>query len=468
MTAPSSVHPSDHATASSPDGEKYANRAEAPLVLDTEPPRPLGFRDQAAFWANLGVSLLGFSGAAWVLTPSGHPRLSLLAALTATVLGTVCGTLMLAVSGVLGARTGAPAMAVLRGLFGTRLSYLPTVLNIVQCVGWGVFELTVITLGVEAMTDGRGPHWLYILLAGVVTTALTIRPLGAVRLLRRYVTVAVAVAMVWFTVQLLRQDTPPLNQGSWSGFLPAVDSALAVAVSFVPMAADYTRHSRSSAKSFWGTLVGYSTAQVWCYLLGLLALLQVGGDPEKIFDTLLGVTAGWLFFAVLVVREVDQSFANVYSTAMSVHNLWPKVDRRVLTLGIGALVTALAMAVDDFSTYESFLYLIGSVFVPMFAVTAADYFLGSGRRGWDMSQHAPTRGLMLLPWALGFAVYQLINPTQLTGWAAFWPRFWADVQEATGIHATTWTSASLFSFLTAGLAALVVAFAGRRHGPVAR
>ena len=35
-------------------------------------------------------------------------------------------------------------MVLLRGLFGARLSYLPTVLNIAQCVGWGVFELVTI------------------------------------------------------------------------------------------------------------------------------------------------------------------------------------------------------------------------------------------------------------------------------------------------------------------------------------
>jgi nucleobase:cation symporter-1, NCS1 family len=463
VTAPASLHAQNDLA--------HPGHAEAPLVLDTAPPRPLGFRDQAAFWANLGVSLLGFSGAAWVLTPTGYPRLSLLAAITATVVGTVAGTVMLAVSGILGARTGAPAMAVLRGLFGTRLSYLPTVLNIVQCVGWGVFELTVITMGVEAMTHGRGPHWLYVVLAGVLTTALTVRPLGSVRVLRRYVTVAVGVSMLYFTVQLLRQDTPPLGHGSWSGFLPAVDSALAVAVSFVPLAADYTRHSSSTAKSFWGTLAGYSTAQVWCYLLGLFALLRVGGDADRVFDTFLGVSAGWVFFAVLVVREVDQSFANVYSTAMSVHNLLPRVDRRVLSVGIGAVVTVLATLVHDFTVYENFLYVIGSVFVPLFAVTAVDYFAGSGRHGWDMSDHAPTRWAMMLPWALGFAAYQLINPTQLTGWAAFWPRFWAHAQETTGIHATVWTSASLFSFLVAGLAALVPAVlpgGRRRHRPMAR
>lgn len=425
--------------------------SEAPLVLDTAPPRTLGFRDQAAFWANLGVSLIGFSSAATVLGSAGH-ELSLAAAFTAMGVGTVIGTLMLAVAAVVGTRTGAPAMALLRGLFGTRLSYAPTVLNIVQCVGWGVYELTVIAMGAEELFHG-GPHWLYVVIAGVLTTALTIRPLGSIGVLRRYVAIAVAVAMLYFTVQLIRHGVPDVGHGNWNGFLPATDAMIAVSVSFVPMAADYTRHARTSSGSFWGTFGGYTVAQVWCYALGAIALEQVGGDPDKIFSTFLGVAAGWVFFAVLVLREADQSFANVYSTAMSLHNLLPQVDRRWLSLGIGAAVTALGLLVTNFDSYFAFLSLIGAVFVPLFAVLAVDYFFGAGRRpeGWDLSERAPTRWLMLLPWALGFAAYQLLAPAELTGWAAGWPEFWGHAQNLTHIHPQDWTSASLFSFLVPAL-----------------
>lgn len=422
---------------------------EAPLVLDTAPPRPLGLRDQAAFWANLGVSLIGFSSAATVLG-TGRAQLSFAASVTAILVGTLVGTAMLAVAGVIGARTGAPAMAVLRGLFGTRLSYVPTVLNIVQCVGWGVYELTVIAMGAEALTHGRGWHWLYVVLAGAVTTVLTIRPLGAIGLLRRYVAIAVGAAMVYFTVQLARQGVPDPGAGHWHGFLGATDYVLAVSISFVPLAADYTRHSRTPGASFWGTFSGYTVAQVWCFVLGLMALLQVGGDSGKIFDTFLGVTAGWAFFAVLVLREVDQSFANVYSTAMSVHNLFPRVDRRVLTVGIGVLVTALAVPVKEFGDwYYGFLGLIGSVFVPLLAVLAVDYWLGRGRQGgWDLSDSAPARPLMLLPWVLGFATYQFLAPSAIGDW---WTGFWERVQGWVHFAPREWTSASLLSFVVAAL-----------------
>ncbi len=426
-------------------------RAEAPLVLDTAPPRTLGFRDQAAFWTNLGISLIGFQSAATVLV-FNNKDLSLAASVTAIVVGTVIGSLMLAVAAVIGTRAGAPAMAILRGLFGTRLSYLPTVLNIIQCVGWGVYELTVIAMGADALYSGI-PHWVYVVAAGVLTTVMTIRPLGAISVLRRYVAIAVGVAMLFFTVELIRRGVPDPGHGNWTGFLPAIDSVIAVSISFVPLAADYTRHAKSSSSSFWGAFSGYSVSQVWCYIVGLLALVQVGGDPDKIFTTFMGLTAGWVFFSVLVLREADQSFANVYSTAMSIHNLFPKVDRRYLTVGIGALVTVLALGVTDFTGYENFLGLIGAVFVPLSAVLAVDFFFGAGRRegGWDMSEGAPTRWLTLLPWAIGFAVYELISPAALTGWLQWWPDFWADAQNATHIHPQVWTSASLFSFLVPAL-----------------
>src|SRR3954447_3801611 len=103
----------------------HQSRSEAPATLVEAPPRTLGLLDQLGFWGNLGVSLLGFAGAVSVLTPSGAGPLGPVAAVTAIVVGSVVGGLMLGASLVLGARTGAPAMVLLRGLLGARASVLP-------------------------------------------------------------------------------------------------------------------------------------------------------------------------------------------------------------------------------------------------------------------------------------------------------------------------------------------------------
>jgi nucleobase:cation symporter-1, NCS1 family len=432
-------------------------RSEVPHTLNEPAPKTLGVLDQGAFWGNLGVSLLGFSGALAVLAPAGVPQLSFAAAITATVVGTVLGSIMVGIAAIPGARTGAPAMMLLRGLFGTRLSYVPTALNILQLVGWGMFELLVIAQGAEAIFGG-GPHWLYVLIGGVITTALTLRPLGALRILRRYVSIAVLVAMIYFFVQLLRHPLPAMHEGSWAGFWPGADAALAVAVSWLPVASDYSRHARSAKGAFTAATVGYSTTQIACYLLGLLGLALVGWNGDEAFDPLLAVPLGVIFFAVLVLREVDQSFADTYSTAVSIQNLRPSTDRRVLSVIVGVVSTVGALTID-IEQFSNFLLLIGSVFVPMFGVLAVDYFGNSRSREWDVSAEAPSRWGMLFAWFLGFATFQVINPGEL----GVWTSLWTDVREVIGFTVPTWMSAALTSFLVAAVAAGVLGLLDRRR-----
>nr|WP_275407017.1 cytosine permease [Actinomadura bangladeshensis] len=388
--------------------------------------------------------------------------------------GTVIGGLMLGLAAVPGARTGQPAMVLLRGLFGARLSYAPTVLNIAQLIGWGTFELIVIADAARELWDGV-PRWGYVVAAGVITTVLTVWPLGSVRLLRRYVTVAVAIALVYFYVELVRQPLPDLTEGSWGGFWIGADAALAVSISWVPVAADYTRHSRTERAAFGAASVGYSVTQIIAYVLGLLALALVAGDTSRVFDPFLGASLGVVFFAIFVLREADQSFADTYSTAVSIQNLFPRADRRVLSVLLGAGITVLALALD-IDDYAGFLTLIGSVFVPMLGVLAADFFLGRRRNraassvamtkgeaaadldGWDVSRRAPSRWGMIAAWAIGFVVYQLINPGTVERWADFW----RDVQDALHFAPQSWMSASLLSFLVAGVAALLIGRITRR------
>jgi putative hydroxymethylpyrimidine transporter CytX len=415
-----------------------APRDEVAYTLEGPTPKTLGFADQGAFWVNIGVSLLGFTGATVVLEHEGLPPLSLPAALAATVVGTVLGAVMLGLAAVPGARTSAPSMVLMRGLFGARLSVVPTALNVLQLVGWGTFELLAIAEGAEAVFGG-GPHWLYVAIAAVVTTALTIRPLGYLRILRRYVTVAVGIALVYLFVMVLRQPIPTVPGGSWQAFWPGADTALAVAVSFIPVASDYSRHSRATSSAFNSAVIGFSVAQIACYGLGLLVLVEAHTTAES-YRPFIAIPLGAVFLGVIVLREIDQSFSNVYSTAVSLQNLLPRADRRVLSVGIGALCTLLAL-VFSISSYAGFLTLLGSLFVPLFGVLAADYFIS--RRAWDLSVSSPPRWGMLLAWVSGLVVYQLINP----GAVGVWSAAWRSVAAGLGFAPAPWMSASLLSFV---------------------
>jgi putative hydroxymethylpyrimidine transporter CytX len=430
---------------------KGDRHSEVARTLAEPVPQALSMVDQLGLWGNLGVSLLGFTGAIFVLQPggTGTPELSLEAGLTAIVVGTLLGTLGVAVSGLPGARTGAPAMVLLRGLFGAELSYLPTVLNILQCLGWGIFELVTIATAAHRMAPAL-PRWGYICIAGGLTALLTVRPLGAIRVLRRYVTTAVVVVLGYLFIQLVRRPLPPLTHGSWSGYWAAMDTVVAVAISFAPLAADYTRHSRSPRSAFWGAFVGYSVTQILCYVIGLLALVTVARNPNDIYGAFIALPLGTIGFAILAARELDQSFANVYSTAVSTQNLRPLWDRRVLAITIAVLTTVGALFLN-IADYENFLTLLGSVFVPMFAVLVVDFFILS-RGHWDLSGNARTRWFMLLPWAFGFAAYQLINPGSISWWVSAW----AWIGRRLDFTPASWMSASILSFLVAAVITLLV------------
>ncbi|WP_371781837.1 purine-cytosine permease family protein [Streptosporangium subroseum] len=437
--------------------------AEAPLTLDEAPPKTLGALDQGAFWANLGVSLLGFSFALFLINPLlDENPLTFTAALVAALVGSLIGTAMVGLAAVPGAQTGQPAMVLLRGLFGAKLSYVPTVLNIIQMIGWGAFELWVVAMGAQAIFGSSVPYAVWAIVAGVLTTALTIYPLGAIRLIRRFVTVGVIISMAWFAVVFFR-DTPVQTGGSWDAFAPAVDFVVALSVSWVPVAADYARHSRSSRGAFIGVVGGYTIAQVACLAVGVYAVALAGHNlvleqPTAVFAPFVAAPLGALFFGILVLRETDQSFANVYSTAMSLQNLMPRVDRRIFSVIIGVLTTGIALIIDV-NSYSAFLSIIGAVFVPMLGVLVVDYFLLGRGRDWNTSENAPSRWLMVIPWVLGFVTWWLLAAPSAVSW---WAQIWDGVRGAIGFTPQPWMSASIGAFLVAGLFTLGIGLLRRR------
>ena len=84
---------------------------------------------------------------------------------------------MLAVAALIGADARVPAMVLQRAPLGRRGSYLPTALNILQCLGWAIFELIVIATAAGLLCDklfGFKAVWAWKLLFGVVAAVLAL------------------------------------------------------------------------------------------------------------------------------------------------------------------------------------------------------------------------------------------------------------------------------------------------------
>jgi NCS1 family nucleobase:cation symporter-1 len=414
--------------------------------------RRFGALDNAMLWSSLGLSLLVLV-AGTVLVPA----LSLRAALLAIVVGGIFGNVMLGLAALLGAEARVPAMVLLRAPLGRTGSWLPTALNVLQNAGWTVFEVLVIAAAAHALV--QGPLWLWKLVAAGAATALAlVGPIGFVReWVRRFALWVVLASLAYLTWWALHDANLGAlwsrpGKGGFPTFWQGVDLMIAMPVSWLPLAADYTRFSRRGRSAFWGTTVGYFIPNVWLYALGAILLLTRGltDAPSVLTAIAAGGAAAAIALLALGVDETKEPFANIYSAAVSLQNVVPRVPQRALILVVAAVATA-GTFVIDLVQYASFLLLLGSFFVPLFGVLLAQWLVGAR----DPFATREVRVGQIVAWLAGFGVYQWLSPSG-PGW---WTRLVDVTHPAIGGSLPSFAAAFLLSIALT----LPARAAARRH-----
>lgn len=380
--------------------------------------RVLGFFDYFALWSSLGVGLLVLLAGTLLV-----PGLGLGQALVAILIGTALGVLLLALAGVVGSDNAIPTMVLLRPVLGLRGSYLPTLLNLIQLIGWGSFEIIIMAQAADSITShfGFSNYLLWVFFFATFCTLLAIGgPLVVVRQwLEKFAVWLVYAITIWLTWYLFTHyDIGALLRAPGMGDLPfwlAVDLVVAMPISWMPLVADYNRFAKRTKQAFWGTYLGYFLANAWFYALGALFVLAL--KTEDLIPAIMAVTGGWVALVLILVDETDNAFADIYSAAVSSQNVLPRAKQWLLAAAVGFVCFLLAAAVP-IAQYEGFLLLIGSVFIPLFGLLAADYFI-LRKRNYNLEELYAPRGAYwyrrgfnlwaLLAWTLGVIIYHAIT-----------------------------------------------------------
>lgn len=427
--------------------------------------RSLSTWDNFALWADLGISFLVMVVGMFLV-----PGLGFWPALLAIIVGAIIGNGLLGLAATIGSDTGLPTMVLLRGPLGIRGSFAPTVLNILQLLGWAALEVIVMSQVADALVTrflGLPPLYpLWVALFSGLTVAMVLwGPIAVIKKwLARYLIWAMLLATLWVTVALaLSYDLGTLlsqpGDGTMSFWL-AVDLVVAMPISWFPLVADYSRFARGRKEAFWGTAAGYFVPHVWFYAIGAMLVLTATATADfdspvaPIFASIAALGLGWLVLLVMLVGETDEGFANLYSTAVSVQNLLPGVSVRTTAIVGGVLILLIGWTVP-LVQYESFLLLIGAAFIPLLGVLAADYFIvrgrtyppeellqASGRFWYTGGVNWPA----IAVWLVGIASYLLIAGLPVAGWAGIAP----------------WLGASIPSFAIAFVLHLII---GRLTAP---
>lgn len=375
--------------------------------------RALDFADFAALWGSLGVGLLVMLAGAALL-----PALSMGQAFAAIAAGTLFGALLLGAVGYLGAKTGLSSAGLIWQSLGSKLAFLPILLNILQLIGWALFEIIIMRDGLALVLKGQGyeisPLVLTLGVGALLVALLSLAMTGFVRKFIRGIGLSLMLlALVWLTVQLVLKG----NAAGWAGlfdkagdgsmsFAAGVDLVIALPISWLPLIADYTRFGRSPARAFAGSTLGYAVANGWCFALGVVLSVLNGADMMAGIALLpLGLGA----LLLILIDEMDNGYSDLYSASVSGHSLAPQLPVRALgpILAIFATALAIIVKVDNFADFQTkyvdFLYLIGAVFVPLFGVVLA-HFSGAANQ-----IVRPVMWGGAVAWVIGVVLYEALG-----------------------------------------------------------
>ena len=390
-------------------GAMPSNEALTPV-----PPaaRAFAWRDHASLWFSLGVGLLVMQVGAY-LVPALGPQQALLA----IVAGSVIGAGLLAWVAKIGCDSGLASAGLMQAVYGTGFARLPIVLNIVQLLGWGAFELVVMrdaTVAVARQAGGmQSPEWTVaatLLWGGLLAVLMGGSMVRLVRrLVSRFALPLVILSLLWLTWQFAGMAQAQGWAAFWSrpgaggmGVLSALDLVIAMPVSWLPLVADYARHGRDGKAALRGTWFGYAIANTWCYALGVLVALTM--PSQDLVTALLLAQGGLLALSLILVDEVDNAYGDAYSGAVSSHSVLPAWSIRRWGFAMVAACTLLALLLPMHSL-EPFLLLLSSVFVPLFGVIIGR--LAGADTAALLARARKVEWVAVAIWVAGVATYHL-------------------------------------------------------------
>ena len=318
-------------------------------------------------WFGAGVSI------AEILTGTYFAPLGIAKGLQAIITGHIIGCVMLFLAGYIGGKAGKSAME------------------------------TVIMIYDGALAADGVIHtgaWVWCLLIGVL---ILLWILVGITNLGKINTIAMAALFV-LTIILCKviftgEAAPVVSDGSLS-FGAAVELAVAMPLSWLPLISDYTREAEKPFAATIASTVVYGLVSTWMYIIGMGAAVFTGeSDIAQIM-----VRAGLGIAALLIVifSTVTTTFLDAYSAGISAESILPAVNgkRAAVVVTVAGTICAILFPMDDIT---GFLYLIGSVFAPMIAVLIADFFVL--RR--DLSASLFCRENLAV-WAVGFVLYRYL------------------------------------------------------------
>ena len=343
-------------------------------------------------WFGAGVSI------AEILTGTYFAPLGMGKGILAIVIGHVIGCALFFFAGLIGGRTGLSAMETVKLSFGKKGGLLFALLNVLQLVGWTAIMIYDGALATNGIFETGA--WVWCLVIGALILLWILIGITNLGLVNKVAMAALFILTLVLCKVIFFDGTPGDASafGEAMSFGAAVELAVAMPLSWLPLISDYTREAEKPFRATLASTLTYGLVSCWMYVIGMGAAIYTGeGDIALIMVKAgLGVAA----LVILILSTVTTTFLDAWSAGISSESLSKRLSGKWVAVVVTVIGTAAAILfpMDDIT---DFLYLIGSVFAPMIAVQLADNFIlkrSSFGLAFDW--------VNLAVWLAGFALYR--------------------------------------------------------------
>lgn len=318
----------------------------------------------------------------------------------AIIIGHIIGCILLFMAGMIGGKTEKGAMETVKMSFGQKGSIFFSILNIVQLLGWTAIMIYDGAIAADTILDtGR---WVWCLVIGVLIIVWllvgisNLGKLNVVTMAALFILTIVLCKVIFFG----KSGTDNFISDGSISFGAAIELAVAMPLSWLPLISDYTRKAEKPLKATITSAVTYGIVSCWMYIIGMGAAIYTG---EYDIAAIMLKAGLWIVGLVIIIfSTVTTTFMDAFSAGMSMEAIHKKLNAKwagvVITL-IG-MVAAIIYSMDDIT---NFLYLIGSVFAPMIAIQITDYFIL--KKNYE---HLKFNFINMFIWLIGFIVYRVL------------------------------------------------------------
>lgn len=346
-------------------------------------------------WFGAGISI------AEILTGSYFAPLGFSKGIAAILIGHAIGCALFFFTGYIGALSKKSSMETTRISFGKIGGSFFALLNVLQLVGWTGIMIYDGSLAANGIANSSSWIWALVIGALIVLWILigitNIGKLNLVAMTALFVLTLVLCKVIFFGKNAVVAIE---SAGESISFGAAVELAVAMPLSWLPLISDYTK---DSAKPFAATLAStltYFAVSCWMYIIGMGAALLTG--TSDIAQIMLKAGLGIPALVIIVLSTVTTTFLDAFSAGISFRAIFKNANTKIVGV-IVALVGTLAAVFYPMDNITDFLYLIGSVFAPMTAILIADFFVTKNE-----SSNKNIDFVRIAIWVLGFILYRIL------------------------------------------------------------